>query len=124
MSGGGNGHASDDGKLWFSARTVYEHDRPGDGLFEERIVVLRAGSFDEALERAAVEGAAYATAVGCVYTGYVSVFEMVEETLGDGAEVFSLMRDSDLAAEDYIDRFYTTGDERSDDEDEEVTSDS
>ena len=115
----GNGAAGEDGKLWFSARTVYEHDKPGDGLFEERIVVLRAGGFDEALERAEVEAVAYGEAVGCVYTGYVSVFELVEETLGDGSEVFSLMRDSDLNAEEYIDRFYTTGDERSDDEESE-----
>ena len=112
----GNGAAGDDGKLWFSARTVYEHDKPGDGLFEERIVVLRAGTFEEALERAEVEALTYSEAVGCVYTGYASVFELVEEALGDGAEVFSLMRDSDLSAEEYIDRFYTTGDERSDDE--------
>ena len=114
----GNGAASHDGKLWFSARTVYEHDKPGDGLFEERIVVFRAADFDEALVRAEAEASAYAEAVSCVFTGYISVFEMVEETLSDGAEVFSLMRDSDLGAEEYIDRFYTTGDERSDDEEE------
>ena len=107
-----------DTKLWFSARTVYEHDEPGDGLFEERIVLIRAADFEEALARAEAEAAAYAEAVGATYTGYVTVFEMVEETVGDGAEVFSLMRDSDLSAEDYIDRFYTTGDERSDEEDE------
>jgi hypothetical protein len=112
----GNGADANDGKLWFSARTVYEHDKTGDGLFEERIVVVRADGFEDALERAGVEATGYAEAVGCVYTGYVSVFEIVEETVGDGTEVFSLMRDSDLNAEEYIDRFYTTGDERSDDE--------
>ncbi len=115
----GNGSDGNDVKLWFSARTVYEHDKTGDGLFEERIVVLRAEGFEEALERAGVEAAGYADAVGCVYTGYVSVYEIVEEALGDGTEVFSLMRDSDLSAEAYIDRFYTTGDERSDDEESE-----
>jgi hypothetical protein len=29
-----------------------------------------------------------------------------------GAEVFSLMRDSELAPDDYIDRFFDTGQER------------
>jgi len=101
-----------DGKIWFSARTVYEHDKPGDGLFEERVVLLRAADFDEALERAEQEAAQYSEAVGCAFTGYVTVYEMVEEELGDGAEVFSLMRDSDLSADDYVDRFYSTGSER------------
>jgi hypothetical protein len=109
--------AKGDGKLWFTARTVYEHDETGDGLFEERIVLIRAAGFEDALERAEAEARAYAEAVSCVYTGYVSVFELVDEELDDGAEVFSLMRDSDLSAEEYIDRFFTTGDERSDDED-------
>jgi hypothetical protein len=29
----------------------------------------------------------------------------------DGAEIFSLMRDSDLAPEDYLDSFFDTGTE-------------
>ena len=34
------------------------------------------------------------------------------EPLGDGAEVFSLMRDSDLTPHEYLDHFFDTGDER------------
>lgn len=30
----------------------------------------------------------------------------------DGAEVFSLMRDSDLEPDDYLDAFFSTGNER------------
>jgi len=103
---------SADENLWFSARSVYEHDKPGDGLFEERIVLLRAGGFEEALEKAEAEAMRYAEQVGGTYTGYVSVFEIAVETLADGSEVFSLMRDSDLEADDYIDHFFATGDER------------
>jgi hypothetical protein len=105
-------------KLWFAARTVYEHDKPGDGLFEERIILVQALGFDEALAHAEAEAATYAEAVSCAFTGYVTVYEIAEEQLADGVEVFSVMRDSDLAADDYIDRFYTTGDERSGDDDE------
>jgi hypothetical protein len=108
----------DEPKLWFAARTVYEHDKPGDGLFEERIILVRAAGFDEALARAEAEAATYAEQVACAFTGYVTVYEIAEEQLGDGVEVFSVMRDSDLSAEDYIDRFFTTGDERSGDDDE------
>jgi hypothetical protein len=102
----------DDAKQWYSARTVYEHDEPGDGLFEERIVLVRAADFDEAMSRAEDEAKKYAEAVGGTYTGYVSVFELAEEAIGDGSEVFSLMRDSDLTADEYIDHFYSTGSER------------
>lgn len=105
-----------DGKLWFSARTVFEHDKPGDGLFEERIVLLRAADFEEALERAEAEALRYAEEAGGTYTGYASVFEIADEQLADGSEVFSLMRDSDLEADDYIDHFFATGDERQADE--------
>ncbi len=112
MSGDGNGKVSSDGKLWFSARTVYEHDHPGDGLFEERIVLIRAADFDEAFRRAEEEARSYAQAVGGTYTGYASLYELAEEEIGDGAEVFSLMRDSDLPAGEYIERFFATGTER------------
>lgn len=109
---------SADGKLWYSARTIYEHDEPGDGLFEERIVLIRAADFDEALRRAEDEAKTYAEAVGGTYTGYASLYEIAEDDIGDGAEVFSLMRDSDLPADDYIERFFATGSERVDGEDE------
>ena len=103
---------SNDGKLWFSARSVFEHDKAGDGLFEERIVLIRAEGFDEAQDRAEEEAVAYATAAGCSYTGYTSLFELAEESLGDGVEVFSLMRDSDLTADVYVEQFFDTGNER------------
>ena len=32
-------------------------------------------------------------------------------TTADGAEIFSLMRDSDLDPEDYLDTFFDTGEE-------------
>ena len=108
----GDGKVNADGKLWFSARTIYEHDKPGDGLFEERIVLIRAADFDEAFRRAEEEAKSYAEAVGGTYTGFASLYELAEEEIGDGAEVFSLMRDSDLPAEEYIEHFFATGNER------------
>jgi hypothetical protein len=115
----GDGRVNPDGKLWFSARTIYEHDKPGDGLFEERIVLIRAADFDEAFRRAEEEAKSYAEAVGGTYTGYASLYELAEEEIGDGAEVFSLMRDSDLPAEEYIEHFFATGNERQEEGEEE-----
>jgi Domain of unknown function (DUF4288) len=115
----GDGRVNADGKLWFSARTIYEHDKPGDGLFEERIVLIRAADFDEAFRHAEEEAKSYAEAVGGTYTGYASLYELAEEEIGDGAEVFSLMRDSDLPAEEYIEHFFATGNERQEEAEEE-----
>jgi hypothetical protein len=115
----GDGKVNADGKLWFSARTIYEHDKPGDGLFEERIVLIRAADFDEAFRRAEEEAKSYAEAVGGTYTGFASLYELAEEEIGDGAEVFSLMRDSDLPAEEYIEHFFATGNERQEEGEEE-----
>jgi hypothetical protein len=112
-------------ELWFSARTVYEHDKPGDGLFEERIVLLRAVDFDEAFTKAEEEAEKYSREATCSYTGYISIYEIPEENIGDGVEVFSLMRDSDYPADEYIEQFFDTGRERQGggDEDEEDGSD-
>jgi hypothetical protein len=120
----GDGRVSGDGKLWFTARTIYEHDKPGDGLFEERIVLIRAADFDEAFRRAEEEAKSYAEAVGGSYTGFASLYELAEEEIGDGAEVFSLMRDSDLPAEEYIEHFFATGSERHGEGEEEGELDS
>lgn len=101
-----------DDRIWFSARTVFEHDQPGDGLFEERIVLLRAADFEEAHTRAEEEATRYAREASCSWTGYVSLFELPDETLADSVEVFSLMRDSELPADEYVEQFFDTGNER------------
>jgi hypothetical protein len=45
--------------------------------------------------------------------GLAQAFHLfVGADLDDGAEVFSLMRTSDLPADEYVDRFFDTGDER------------
>jgi len=107
---------SSDGKLWFSARTVFEHDKPGDGLFEERIVLLRAADFEEALARAE---AAFLRGEGQAEIEELRNTLALADQIGGTVErpdLELLMRDSDLPADQYIDRFYTTGDERSDDD--------
>jgi hypothetical protein len=102
-----------DGDKWYGVRTVYEHThRKIDGvrLFEERIVLVRAGTQDAALLKAEQEAARYASE-GVEYVEYAVCFEMFDEPT-DGAEVFSLMRTSRLKPEKYVDRFFDTGAER------------
>jgi hypothetical protein len=45
---------------------------------------------------------------GCSYLGYVSVFHVYDASIGDGTEVYSLMRTSKLDKKKYH-RFFDTG---------------
>ena len=96
---------------WFSVRCVLRF--PGDprAAFEERVTLWRAPSMTDAVVLAEAEAGDYAGTVGGEYTGLTQAYALVDEP-GHGAEVFSLMRDSDLAADAYLDRFFDTGDER------------
>jgi hypothetical protein len=105
--------ASEDQERWYSARCVI-----GYGVdpvtYEERITLWRAASFEDAIARAGQEVATYASVVGGVPLDLVQAYALDADdgTLADGIEVFSLLRDSDLGAASYLDRFFDTGDER------------
>ncbi len=100
---------------WFGVRTIYRHTDRSSGelnLYEERVVLIRAADQDEAIEKAEDEAGRYA-AEDCEYLGYAMSFEIFEEAIEEGVEVFSLMRDHPLSPKEYIDRFFDTGAERS-----------
>lgn len=83
------------------------------GTYEERITLWRAASFEEAIERAEQEATRYASQLGGTYVELAQAFNLAaSETVGDGAEVFSLLRDSPLAPEEYVAQFFETGDEQ------------
>jgi hypothetical protein len=99
---------------WFGVRSLFEHGPADAGVasYEERITVWRARSFDEAIELAEAEAAGYAAGLeGVTDLGLVQAYALPEPP-GQGAEVFSLVRDSGLAADDYVDQFFDTGAER------------
>jgi hypothetical protein len=92
-------------------------------VFEERIVLLRATSMDDALAQADAEAAAYCatSSTPVVYLGYAMVYQLASDTTpGDRAEVFSLMRDSSLSPTEYLDRFHDEGHERAQSTSEQV----
>lgn len=101
---------------WYGARCVFRWRSPkpeqGGASYEERVVVLRAVSFDHAIARAEEDAKTYAAETDADYLDFVTVYELPEETLGDATEVFSLLRDSDLAPQEYLDRHFDTGRER------------
>jgi hypothetical protein len=68
---------------------------------------LQASDFDDAIAKAETEAAEYcSTNRDTVYLDFVDVFHLFDETIGHGTEIYSLMRESKLSDQDYLDRFY------------------
>jgi len=97
---------------WFAVRGLVRFESATGPVYEERITLWRASSFEEAVERAASEAREYATDVDGECVDLAQTFHLTaEDELTDGAEVFSLMRNSRLMPGDYVTRFFDTGDE-------------
>ena len=96
-------------KRLYSAQCIFLHSDQGHGpkqMYEERIILVRATNADAAIERAEEEAREYTRDLaGCNYVGYINVFEMDDEKLTDGSEIFSSMQASDLRPEEYL-RFH------------------
>jgi hypothetical protein len=102
---------------WYGAKTLYQiHSNTVEKLnklYEERVIVLKASSFDDAIAEAEEEAKRYANDVsGITFLGYVNIFKLFSENIIDKTEVFSLMRESNLGPNKYIDRYFDTGKER------------
>jgi hypothetical protein len=103
---------------WYGVRCLFVHRGrkdapPGFEMYEERIVLVRASSFDEAIERAEAEAARYVEDLGdAEYLGDAEAFHVFGSEVGDLTEVFSSMRDSDLDPDAYVRTFFQTGRER------------
>ncbi|GAA5118868.1 hypothetical protein JIN84_22525 [Luteolibacter yonseiensis] len=100
----------------YSVRCIFEvpkeHSNKSAFLYEERITIWRAKDIDEAIDKAAEEAEIYADSNSLSYTGLAQAYWMFTKTDLDGVEVFSLMRESGLKTDDYLDAFFSTGNER------------
>jgi hypothetical protein len=95
---------------WFGVRCVFKWGN--QPTYEERVTLWYATSFDEAIEAAELEAERYADGHDYDYLGIAQSYEITDATIGNGSEVFSLLRDSDLDPDDYVDSFFDTGSER------------
>jgi hypothetical protein len=77
--------------------------------YEERITLWQAVDADEAIGKASRAADDYAAEGGFQRVDYVTSYEMFEPP-GEGSEVWSLMRDSWLPPEEYVERFVIEGD--------------
>jgi hypothetical protein len=104
--------AHDEQASWYTVRCVFELERTdsGERTYEERVTLWQADSFDQAIRSAESDARAYAQLVDAEYLGLAQSFHLFTNgNVGHGDEVFSLIRDSELAPPDYVDRFFDTG---------------
>lgn len=87
---------------WYAVRCVFRHEPVGG--YEERVTLWPASSADDAIARAEAEAADYPAE----YVGLAQAYALFDEP-GPGAEVFSLIRRSELAPDAYLTRFFDTG---------------
>lgn len=94
-------------KAWYSARTFYRWLTWEGRPFEERVVLFRARSLDEAVELAERESAEYAREGDLEVLDMVQAYRISEddEELGVGTEVFSKLHALDLPARAFLDRY-------------------
>ena len=102
---------------WYAAKTVCKHQSVEDGipktLFEERVVLLQAADFNDAVAKGELEAQEYCRSIENVtYIRYINVYRLCADVVGHGTEIFSLMRESELSDSDYLDHFHDDGKER------------
>jgi hypothetical protein len=96
---------------WYAVRCIFGHpDNSGRYAYEERITIWRARSMASAIELAEAEAGEYVEDSPARYLGFAQCFSIWDRPR-DGGEVFSLIRLSDLNPEQYLDKYFDTGDE-------------
>lgn len=97
-------------RSWFAVRCVVHH--ADLGVYEERVTLWQAASFDDAIELAEDDARNYAQDRNTAsYAGLAQAYELYEQP-GHGSEIFSLMRTSALPPAEYLTAFFDTGSER------------
>ena len=98
-------------QAWFSVRSIFRSDLTEDGkprrCFEERVVLFRASSSDEAIAKGEAEAKRYAEAwPHPKIIDRIVAFSIQDEELQEGDEVWSCVRDLDISDEEFLHRIY------------------
>jgi hypothetical protein len=100
---------------WYSVRCVFQlvDAKENESPYEERITLWQASDFETAIELAEDEAAEYIEDSQWAYLGLAQCFYLGDDVnmILSGTEVYSLIRNSELPPEEYLDTFFDTGDE-------------
>src|ERR1700722_1940877 len=96
---------------WYTVRCLFGASANQGFVYEERITLWCTDSFDNAITLAEKDASTYAAAHKVEYLNLAQVCLLPGHPTS-GAEVFSLVRDSELASDEYLDTFFDTGTER------------
>lgn len=101
---------------WYGVKCLFSHtqiiNKEEKMFYEERVLLIRANNFEEAIEKAEQEAVLYAYLLDEVeYLEYSNAFNIFEAEINDGSEIYSIIRESNLDRDEYLDKFYDTGDE-------------
>jgi len=99
------------GPQWYTVRCLFGAPRGKGFVYEERMTLWCTDSFENAISFAESEAAVYAKANKLEYLELAQVCLLPGHPTS-GAEVFSLVRDSELGTDEYLDSFFDTGTER------------
>jgi hypothetical protein len=123
--GQGSAMSTDAGQAWFSVRCFFEWKDPGEArrrIYEERVLLWHAADFEEAIAKAEVEAEEYVAIREESdpgpqrYLAMAQAYRLSEgDDPGDGIEVFSMLRESNLTPGKYLTRFFDTGHENNGD---------
>jgi hypothetical protein len=78
-------------------------------LYEERITIWKTSDFDQAIELAEKDAKIYAESIDAEYLELAQGFYLFDDIESSGKEIYSLLRESNLKPEKYLDRFFDTG---------------
>lgn len=100
---------------WYAAKCIFRHDdlAEKDTVYEERIVLFKANSFEEAKDLAEAEAKDYiANCEGkTTCTDFMNIFHLFDNEIKSGTEIYSVMRTSDKSESDFLDHYYDDGTE-------------
>lgn len=99
---------------WYGVKCLFLHKdlklRNGKNNYEERVLLVRANNFDEAIEKAEKEATEYCNDLGgeVEYLKFCNAFHIYESTITDKTEIYSLITKSDLSKTDFINTHHDT----------------
>lgn len=101
---------------WYAVKCLFLHNdlkrRNGKNNFEERILLVKAENFEDAIEKAEKEAIEYCETLDDVeYLNFCNSYHIAESRIVDLTEIYSLITASDLDQNEYIKKHYDTGGE-------------